>query len=94
MNILTRKRGDRVVKEKPTRTSLEEGSILYDRVRQILESARFAVARSVNTTQVVTNWLIGREIVEEEQKGKKRAGYGEELLKDLSTRLTKDYGKG
>jgi predicted nuclease of restriction endonuclease-like (RecB) superfamily len=73
---------------------LEEGSILYDRVRQILESARFAVARSVNTTQVVTNWLIGREIVEEEQKGKKRAGYGEELLKDLSTRLTKDYGKG
>ena len=26
-------------------------------------------ARSVNTTHVVANWLIGREIVEEEQKG-------------------------
>ena len=51
-------------------------------------------ARSVNTARVVANWLIGREIIEEEQKGKKRAGYGEELLKDLSACLTKDYGKG
>ena len=82
------------MKEKPTRMPLKEGSVLYDRIRQILESARTNVARSVNTTQVVANWLIGREIVEEEQKGKKRAGYGEELLKDLSARLTKDYGKG
>ena len=67
---------------------------LYERVRQILESARGVAARSVNTGQVVANWLIGREIIEEEQKGKKRAGYGEELLKDLSACLTKDYGKG
>jgi len=34
---------------------------LYQRIRQILESARASVARSVNTTQVVANWLIGRE---------------------------------
>jgi len=47
---------------------------LYERVKQILESARVTAARSVNTTQVVANWLIGREIVEEEQKGKTRAG--------------------
>ena len=43
---------------------------LYDRIRQILESARTSVARSVNTTQVVANWLIGREIVEGEQNGR------------------------
>ena len=35
---------------------------VYQRIRQILESARRSVARSVNTTQVVANWLIGREI--------------------------------
>ena len=52
------------------------------------------MARTVNTTQVVANWLIGREIVEEEQKGRRRAGYGEELLIDLSERLSEDYGKG
>jgi hypothetical protein len=67
---------------------------LYDRVRNILESARASVARTVNSTQVVANWLIGREIVEEEQAGKRRAGYGAQVLADLSERLGRDYGKG
>jgi len=67
---------------------------LYNRIREILDSARAGVARSVNTVQVCANWLIGREIVEEEQKGKKRARYGEALLKDLSRRLSTDVGKG
>lgn len=67
---------------------------LYDRIRQILESARAGVARTVNTTQVYANWLIGREIVEEEQKGKKRAEYGQELLRQLSGRLRKEFGSG
>jgi len=38
----------------------------YQRIREILELAQARVARTVNTTQVVANWLIGREIVEEE----------------------------
>ena len=71
----------------------ESGSI-YNRVRRILESARASVARSVNTTQVAAYWLIGREIVEEEQKGQKRAGYGETLLQNLAQRLKSDFGAG
>ncbi len=67
---------------------------VYSRIREILDSARTNVARSVNTTQVVANWLIGREIVEEQQRGRKRADYGERLMADLSTRLQIDYGKG
>ena len=67
---------------------------LYQRVREILESAQAGVVRTVNTTQVVANWLIGREIVEEEQKGAVRAGYGEELIRDLARQLTKEFGKG
>lgn len=67
---------------------------LYNRIREILESARAGVVRSVNTAQVMANWLIGQEIVEEEQRGKRRAGYGEKLLAELSTRLTEDVGKG
>ena len=43
---------------------------------------------------VVVYWHIGREIVEEEQKGKSRAGYGEAILKRLSEKLTADFGKG
>ena len=67
---------------------------LYSRIREILESARANIARSVNTTQVVSNWLVGREIVEEEQKGQDRAEYGEELLKGLSGQLGREYGRG
>jgi DUF1016 N-terminal domain len=67
---------------------------LFDRIRVILESARVNVARTVNTTQVIANWLIGREIVEEEQAGRKRAGYGAELLAELAARLKSDFGSG
>lgn len=67
---------------------------LFDRVAAILEEARTSVVRTVNTRMVAAYWLIGREIVQEEQGGKKRAGYGDALLEDLSRRLTERYGKG
>lgn len=69
-------------------------SSLYARVRDILQSARAGVARTVNTTQVMANWLIGREIVEEEQRGRRRAGYGAKVLAELSERLARDVGRG
>jgi len=67
---------------------------LYERIRGILESARTTAARSANTAQVITNWLIGREIVEEEQKGRARAEYGKQLVEELAARLQEDFGKG
>ena len=77
-----------------TKIRMKKGSTLYDRVRQILESARSTFARSVNSTQIAATWLIGQEIVEEEQKGKTRAGYGDALLRDLSARLTRNCERG
>ncbi len=53
-----------------------------------------SVASVVDTFQVMTNFEIGRRIVEHEQKGAKRAAYGTELLKELSTRLTEEFGRG
>ena len=41
-----------------------------------------------------TYWEIGRKIFEEEQKGENRAEYGKFLIKNLSERLTQDFGKG
>ena len=67
---------------------------LYKKIRGIIESARAGAARSVNTAQVVSNWLIGREIVEEEQAGKTKAEYGARLLVELSSRLRREYGNG
>ena len=45
---------------------MAKSSSLYTRISRILESARSSVARSVNSTQVVTNWLIGRFLPEPE----------------------------
>jgi hypothetical protein len=77
-----------------TRKLAQRTPRLFDRVATILEEARAAVVRTVNTRMVVAYWLIGREIVQAEQGGKKRAGYGDALLEDLSKRLTERYGKG
>jgi predicted nuclease of restriction endonuclease-like (RecB) superfamily len=44
--------------------------------------------------QVHTNFEIGRRIVQEEQRGKDRAAYGEEIIKALADRLTGEFGKG
>ena len=63
-------------------------------IKQILSAARQKAYLSVNSAMVEAYWLIGRRIVEEEQQGKERATYGEEILKTLSAELTKEFGKG
>src|SRR3989344_1621962 len=67
---------------------------VYTKIRDIIESARLNVFKTVNSTMVYTYWEIGRVIVEEEQKGKERAEYGLNLLKMLSIKLTKEFGRG
>jgi len=52
------------------------------------------VYRAANFAMVQAYWYIGESIIEEEQSGKQRAEYGEEVIKQLSERLTKLYGKG
>ena len=60
----------------------------------LIESARRAAARSVNAVMTATYFLVGRAVVEEEQRGAKRAAYGEELLARLGADLTKRFGRG
>lgn len=48
----------------------------------------------MNTLPVLTNFEIGRRIVEHEQKGEKRAEYGAELIKALSAKLGEEFGRG
>ena len=67
---------------------------LFAEVAGILEQARRQTVRSVNTYMVTAYWLIGWRIVEAEQGGETRAGYGERLMEGLSARLTKRFGRG
>lgn len=68
--------------------------VLYSQIASILEQNRKSIAVAVNTAMVRTYYEIGRSIVENEQKGNVRAEYGKEVLKNLSARLTANYGKG
>ncbi len=68
--------------------------ILLPQIRELIVSARHTVARSVNTLQVITNYEIGRLIVEHEQEGAERAAYGTALLKELASSLTAEFGRG
>jgi len=53
----------------------------FDRVVGILEQRRRGdVVRTVNTNMVLAHWLIGRETVEEVQRGMGRAKYGEKAV--------------
>ena len=63
-------------------------------IGELLETARHATARAVNALMTATYWEVGRRIVEFEQGGKKRAGYGEELLSRLAADLTARFGRG
>jgi len=67
---------------------------LLGNLGDLIREARKKVLRTVDTIQVQTCWQIGRHIVEFEQQGARRAGYGKFLLATLAKGLTTDFGKG
>ena len=70
----------------------------YDTIRagivELLKSARSAAARNVNSIMTATYWEIGRRIVEFDQAGKRRADYGDLLIRKLATDLSTSFGRG
>ena len=67
---------------------------LIGQIREIMNTARYNVAREVNNEQILAYWNIGRVIIEHEQDNSERAKYGKQTLKQLSRVLTKEFGKG
>lgn len=73
---------------------MKNENLLYKDIKQLIDNAKSYVVQNVNTTLVLTNFHIGRMIVENEQHGSERAKYAEKTLMNLSKRLSKDFGKG
>lgn len=67
---------------------------LFYRSKEIVRAAREITGTVANLTTVISNYEIGRYLVEEEQKGETRAKYGKRILDELSDFLTKEFGKG
>jgi predicted nuclease of restriction endonuclease-like (RecB) superfamily len=71
----------------------EESGFIND-LRSIVETARDTSYRMANIMQVIQNWLIGKRIVEQEQQGEQRAGYGKHVIEIASRTLTEEFGTG
>ena len=84
---------NRIKHRKELQLDTAEHRLLGD-IREIISQARLLTRRSVNSLQVISNYLIGMRIVEEEQSGKERAEYGKETIKHLSAELTQEFGRG
>lgn len=87
----TRKK--KVTTEHTEHTEVGFGGLIGD-VREIISQARSLTRRSVNSLQVISNYLIGMRIVVEEQGGHERAEYGKETMKVLAKELTDEFGRG
>ena len=75
-------------------TNNTETDHLADIIASLIEESRKHVVAQINTAMVRTYYEIGRIIVENEQGGDSRATYGKSMLKELSGRLNKRFGKG
>ncbi|HEX4120011.1 MAG TPA: PDDEXK nuclease domain-containing protein [Verrucomicrobiae bacterium] len=84
-------------KEK-TSTTIQHKFANYENVLsgvvELLDTARRASARVVNSLMTATYWEIGKRIVEHEQAGEERAAYGEEMMERMTIELTKRFGRG
>lgn len=83
-----------IVKNISTHTPKTEESKLLQDIKSLITAARSSAVRNINRLQVITNFKIGRRIVEEEQKGAARAEYGKRIIQELSAHLKAEFGRG
>ena len=67
---------------------------LFDKISALIEEARQRVSTTVNIAEVYTKYNVGRYIVEDEQEGNYKAGYGKQVLKQISKKLGERFGEG
>ena len=61
---------------------------------ELIHYARNLAVRNINFVEIMTNYVLGKWIVEEQQNGSDRAKYGGRVLEYLSIALTEEFGRG
>lgn len=67
--------------------------LLFSEVCGIIDNGRKRVAVYVNSEICLTKWYVGKRI-KEDVLYNQRAGYGKQIVKNLSKKLTEKYGNG
>lgn len=78
---------------KPQNSISGLGGLLQE-IKVIITKARNNAFYSVNQEMLRAYFEIGKKIVLQEQKGQKRAEYGEKVLETISFALIKEFGRG
>lgn len=73
---------------------IKNNNSMLEEIKQVLADARGRAATQINMELLTAYWNIGRIIVEHEQENQERAGYGKQVLRQLSKELTKEFGRG
>lgn len=71
-----------------------ELTVLADKIVEVIDAGKQALAININETIKQTYWQIGRHIVEFEQGGNARAKYGTAMLSNLAKILRAKVGRG
>jgi len=78
--------------------TMNEGQLILDNIVSdicaIIDNGRKVAYAAINSAMIMSNWQIGKRIVEEEQGGEKRAEYGTKLLPLLAEILSQKFGEG
>ena len=77
-------------------TEISESNInsLFEKIASVIEEARRRASTAINLSEVYAKFNVGRYIVEDEQGGNYKAGYGKQVLKQLSGKLGECFGEG
>lgn len=71
-----------------------EFTSLFQKSKELIDNARSNMGQMANAITVITSFLLGHYIIEQEQQGRERAKYGLKVIDSLSAYLTKEYGRG
>ena len=66
----------------------------YQDIHAILDDEKSKTYETANNIMTYAYWNVGKRIIEQEQKGNRKAKYGSYLIKRLSQELSDEYGTG
>ena len=72
----------------------KNNSKMIQEITSLVNEVKFNLSSEINKSIIYVYWNIGRIIVKHENENNNRLEYGKEVLKGLSTELTKYLGKG
>ncbi|MCU0433770.1 MAG: PDDEXK nuclease domain-containing protein [Bacteroidia bacterium] len=92
-SVTIRQSKPQVIKPKIVASESKGNSRLYNSVKKLVLESKASVAVTINQQLTMLYWNIGTMIKSDILK-KKRANYGEQVISNLSVRMTREFGKG